>query len=185
MPKPASATSGNAVESASIVSRAAMLRVWRRKTIVMRRLPQPWRAPLLPHVVRQRGLLSCDENNFSSADRRKAALRVRDRQKSVLQQQWTGRRTLGDLRLQERHHPLSGLVGTGDVICGIAFVCEGMRHLSSPGAPRWQRSCDRTTDFVFIGTESLLTHRWREPDSNHRSRSCERLFRACQSETAL
>jgi hypothetical protein len=25
-------------------------------------------------------------------------------------------------------------------------------------------------------TEVRLTHRWREPDSNHRSRSCERLI---------
>jgi hypothetical protein len=29
-------------------------------------------------------------------------------------------------------------------------------------------SCDRTTGAVFRGTESLLTHRWRELDSNHR-----------------
>src|SRR6516165_11951619 len=36
--------------------------------------------------------------------------------------------------------------------------------------------CDRTTGAVLRGTESLLTHRWREPDSNLRSRSCERLF---------
>jgi len=43
--KTASATSGNAVESASIVSRAAMLRVWRRKRIVMRSPPQPLGPP--------------------------------------------------------------------------------------------------------------------------------------------
>src|SRR6516225_3308686 len=36
-------------------------------------------------------------------------------------------------------------------------------------------SCDRTTG-VVRGTESLLTLRWRKADSNHRSRSCERLF---------
>jgi hypothetical protein len=34
-----------------------------------------------------------------------------------------------------------------------------------------KRSCDRTTGVVLRGTESLLTHRWREPDSNHRSLS--------------
>src|SRR6516162_4001861 len=31
--------------------------------------------------------------------------------------------------------------------------------------------CDRTTGAVLRGTESLLTHRWREADSNHRSLS--------------
>jgi hypothetical protein len=53
----------------------------------MRRLPQPLGALLLPHAVRQRGLLSCDEDNLLRTDRRHAALRVRDRQKSVLRPQ--------------------------------------------------------------------------------------------------
>jgi hypothetical protein len=42
---------------------------------------------------------------------------------------------------------------------------------SEPFRPRGpsmaKRSCDRTTGVVLRGTESLLTHRWREMDSNH------------------
>jgi hypothetical protein len=59
MTKPASATSGNAVESASNMSRAAMLRVWRRKRIVIRSSPQPlWpprRAAFASHGSGKRG----------------------------------------------------------------------------------------------------------------------------------
>src|SRR6516165_7752362 len=32
------------------------------------------------------------------------------------------------------------------------------------------------------GTDGLSTHRWREPDSNHRSRSCERSRGCCRRE---
>ena len=35
----------------------------------------------------------------------------------------------------------------------------------------------RTTGVVLRGTESLLTHRWRKPDSNHRSRVTPPSFR--------
>src|SRR6516164_5005357 len=38
-------------------------------------------------------------------------------------------------------------------------------------------SCDRTTGAVVRGTESLLTLRWRKMDSNHRSRSCDKVSR--------
>ena len=35
------------------------------------------------------------------------------------------------------------------------------------------------------GTGGLQTHRWREPDSNHRSRSCERSLGCCRREMPL
>src|SRR6516165_11530523 len=35
---------------------------------------------------------------------------------------------------------------------------------------------------LLRGTESLLTHRWREVDSNHQSRSCEKSLGCCRKE---
>ena len=40
--------------------------------------------------------------------------------------------------------------------------------------------CDRTTGAVFRGTESLLTHRWREPDSNHQFRERRPASSSCR-----
>jgi hypothetical protein len=46
-----------------------------------------------------------------------------------------------------------------------------IRAFSSQGPSMAKRSCDRTTGVVLRGTESLLTHRWREVDSNFRFRA--------------
>ena len=50
---------------------------------------------------------------------------------------------------------------------------------SSQGPSIPNRSCDRTTGVVLRGTESLLTHRWSEGDSNSRSRSRKSELRGC------
>jgi hypothetical protein len=49
---------------------------------------------------------------------------------------------------------------------------------SSQGPSIANRSCDRTTGVVLRGTESLLTHHWREMDSNFQYASTVRWHRA-------
>jgi hypothetical protein len=66
--------------------------------------------------------------------------------------------------------------GRGGVARNAARGGVGPRSESNLVIRPWLASASWSTSVILGGTESLLTHRWREPDSNHRSRSCERLF---------
>jgi len=61
-----------------------------------------------------------------------------------------------------------------------ALVIEpAVEGMDEPLVAGKERSYDRTTGVVLRGTESLLTHRWREMDSNLQYRAVkEGLFRA-------
>src|SRR6516165_5368991 len=64
--------------------------------------------------------------------------------------------------------PLSQSTALSGPWCGAPFFTIGNSSLSSM---EHEIGTSRRRD-----TEVRLTHRWREPDSNHRSRSCERHF---------
>ena len=66
-----------------------------------------------------------------------------------------------------------------------ATACRALREAGFPHPAEAlhidarEATCDRTTGVVLRGTESLLTHRWREMDSNLQYRAVkEGLFRA-------
>ena len=61
--------------------------------------------------------------------------------------------------------------------CGLAAATKSLAiECAKAGIRVNPVAASRTTGVVLRGTESLLTHRWRELDSNHRSRLFEAAF---------
>src|ERR1700730_4407128 len=106
----ASATSGSAVATASIVSRAWMPKLRRRTNSLIKDLRASSRA-------------RCNRSAPSPGD---YAIAIVKNAPAVPR---CSPSTLGYLCPQECRHPLPGLVGAGDVVGGAAFVRKGMRSV--------------------------------------------------------
>ena len=65
---------------------------------------------------------------------------------------------------------VEGMIGAG----AVASAPPGATAIATAPSTLGSARCNCASRTA--GTASLLTQRWREPDSNHRSRSCERLF---------
>ena len=77
----------------------------------------------------------------------------------------------------ERIHRSQAVTYTAEATGGVCLMVASQKlgHSSEP-TPRSDDAAPPR------GTDGLSTHRWREPDSNHRSRSCERSLGCCRRE---
>ena len=61
-------------------------------------------------------------------------------------------------------------------LLAAAAAAESEKRLSEEGSELERKQVMKHREHVATEAVQLLKSRWREPDSNHRSRSCERLF---------